>query len=69
MSFEQSSRIQSIHRQQLEHALIPFYSTKVNGSGIGLTLCRDIVEAHGGSINLRNQPEGLEVKLLLKLPS
>jgi len=55
--------------QQLEHALIPFYSTKVRGSGIGLTLCRDIVEAHGGSINLRNQPRGLEVKLLLKLPS
>ncbi|TDO47442.1 ATP-binding protein [Idiomarina sp. 017G] len=55
--------------QQLEHALIPFYSTKVRGSGIGLTLCRDIVEAHGGSINLSNQPRGLEVKLLLKLPS
>ncbi|WP_404399005.1 ATP-binding protein [Idiomarina loihiensis] len=48
---------------------MPFYSTKVSGSGIGLTLCRDIVEAHGGSINLRNQSKGLEVKLLLKLPS
>ncbi|RUO35081.1 ATP-binding protein [Aliidiomarina soli] len=54
--------------QQLQHALIPFYSTKATGSGIGLTLCRDIIEAHGGRINLRNQPCGLEVTLLLPQP-
>ncbi|MBV2131072.1 PAS domain-containing protein [Rheinheimera sp. SM2107] len=38
----------------LNQVLVPFYSSKPSGSGIGLTLCRDIAEAHGGSISLRN---------------
>jgi two-component system nitrogen regulation sensor histidine kinase NtrY len=49
----------------LQHALVPFYTNKPQGSGIGLTLCRDIAEAHGGSISLRNQPPGLEVTVQL----
>jgi two-component system, NtrC family, nitrogen regulation sensor histidine kinase NtrY len=49
----------------LQHALVPFYTTKSGGSGIGLTLCRDIAEAHGGSISLRNQPPGLQVSISL----
>ena len=51
--------------EQLQHALVPFYTSKIGGSGIGLTLCRDIIEAHGGNISLRNQAPGLEVCLLL----
>ena len=51
--------------EQLQHALVPFYTSKSGGSGIGLTLCRDIIEAHGGSIRLRNQPPGLKVTLAL----
>lgn len=50
---------------QLQHALVPFYSTKASGSGIGLTLCRDIAEAHGGHISLRNHGPGLEVTINL----
>ena len=49
----------------LEHALLPFYTTKANGSGIGLTLCRDVAEAHGGWLSLRNQPPGLQVQVCL----
>jgi nitrogen fixation/metabolism regulation signal transduction histidine kinase len=49
----------------LQHALVPFYTNKSGGSGIGLTLCRDIIEAHGGHIGLRNKPPGLEVTLTL----
>lgn len=51
--------------EQLQHALVPFYTSKSGGSGIGLTLCRDIIEAHGGNISLRNQLPGLEVRLIL----
>jgi two-component system, NtrC family, nitrogen regulation sensor histidine kinase NtrY len=42
----------------LENALVPFYSTKATGTGLGLTLCREIVEAHGGRLRIANRPEG-----------
>jgi nitrogen fixation/metabolism regulation signal transduction histidine kinase len=42
----------------LEHALVPFYSTKTAGTGLGLTLCREIVEAHGGRLRIANREGG-----------
>ena len=51
--------------EALAHAMVPFYTSKENGSGIGLTLCRDIAEAHGGSLSLQNQGAGLLVALTL----
>jgi len=42
----------------MERALVPFYSTKERGSGLGLTLCREIVEAHGGALRLENREGG-----------
>ena len=36
----------------------PFVTTKARGLGIGLTIVRSIVDAHGGTIVARNNPEG-----------
>lgn len=51
-------------------ALIPFYSTKTSGSGLGLALCREISDAHHGHIGLFNRDEGgLAVRVVLPYPS
>jgi two-component system, NtrC family, nitrogen regulation sensor histidine kinase NtrY len=50
----------------------PFYTTKPNGSGVGLVLSRQIAEAHGGRIEIANRPErrGCSVKVVLpRFPS
>jgi PAS domain S-box-containing protein len=47
---------------------VPFFTTKPSGSGIGLVLCREIAEAHGGSLALKNRAEGAGCQALLRLP-
>jgi two-component system nitrogen regulation sensor histidine kinase NtrY len=49
---------------------VPFFTTKPQGSGIGLVLCRQIAEAHGGSLSLENRPDrrGCVATLRLETP-
>ena len=47
---------------------VPFFTTKPDGSGIGLPLSRQIAEAHGGSLVLMNRENGNGATALLRLP-
>jgi two-component system nitrogen regulation sensor histidine kinase NtrY len=53
---------------QTANLFVPFFTTKPKGSGIGLTLGRQIAEAHGGSLTLRNRLEGSGCVARVRLP-
>jgi signal transduction histidine kinase len=47
--------IKGANLEQVFHA---FYTTKPDGLGMGLAIARSIVEAHGGQLDARSNPEG-----------
>ncbi len=47
---------------------VPFFTTKPNGSGIGLVLSRQIAESHGGRLLLKNRATGRGCEAELQLP-
>ena len=47
---------------------VPFYTTKPGGSGIGLALCRQIAEGHGGTLTLENRPNGKGARARFTIP-
>jgi len=55
-------RGRGMDEEVMARALLPFYSSKASGTGLGLPLCREILEAHGGRLRLQSRAGGgLEV--------
>ena len=55
---EVADRGAGLSERVLPNALLPFFSTKPTGTGLGLTLCREIIEAHGGRLSIANRSGG-----------
>ena len=55
---EVSDRGKGMTEEVMRNALLPLYSTKERGSGLGLALCQEIVESHGGRLRIRNREGG-----------
>jgi nitrogen fixation/metabolism regulation signal transduction histidine kinase len=58
VAIEVRDRGSGLTEEVLRDALLPFYSTKPKGTGLGLTLCREIVDAHGGRLSIANRDGG-----------
>lgn len=52
-----------------ENLYVPFFTTKPGGSGIGLVLARQIIEAHGGTLRLTSRQEAHGTTALIRLPA
>ena len=51
-----------------DNLFVPFYTTKDNGHGIGLSLCQNIIEQHNGRLTLTNNKNGIGATARLSLP-
>lgn len=51
-----------------DNLFVPFYTTKPEGSGVGLALAQQIARAHGGEISLQNREDGAGARATVRLP-
>ena len=52
-----------IAEENLEKIFDPLYTTKEHGTGLGLVSCKTIVEQHGGTISVKNNPTTFTVMI------
>jgi two-component system nitrogen regulation sensor histidine kinase NtrY len=51
-----------------DNLFVPFYTTKPEGSGVGLALAQQIARGHGGEISLKNREDGPGARATVRLP-
>jgi two-component system nitrogen regulation sensor histidine kinase NtrY len=52
-----------------DNLFVPLYTTKEHGSGLGLVLCRQVVEAHDGNLTISNRADARGCEVMIELPS
>jgi nitrogen fixation/metabolism regulation signal transduction histidine kinase len=67
IQFEVLDRGSGLGKEQLLQAMLPFYTTKKSGTGIGLPLCNEIITGHGGRLRIGNRKGG-GVRALFSVP-
>jgi signal transduction histidine kinase len=66
VSFEVEDNGKGITEEEAEKAFHPFFSTKAQGTGLGLPIAKRIVESHHGRLSLESTPgKGTRVRIVL----
>ena len=58
VALQVADRGRGMDAETARRALLPFFSSKPAGTGLGLPLCNEILEAHGGRLSLQSRPGG-----------
>ena len=58
---------EGLDAEKLAHVFEAFSSTKSAGRGLGLTVVKEVVQAHGGQVNIRNVETGTQVSVFLPI--
>jgi two-component system, LuxR family, sensor kinase FixL len=59
---------QPVDPEVIEKMFQPFFTSKLGGMGIGLSICKTVVDAHGGQLTAAaKKPRGMEFKITLPL--
>jgi signal transduction histidine kinase len=61
-------RGKGMDRETLENIFIPFYTKKATGTGLGMSISKNIIEGHGGKIYIHSK-QGLGTEVKIELPS
>ncbi len=67
VSIEIEDNGSGMNEETIKNVFSPFYSTKPQGTGIGLNICRKIIEAHGGNMSV-NSTYGKGTKITVSFP-